>query len=378
MIPFNKPHLTGKEAEYVNDAILSGKIAGDGKYTKACEAFFEKRYGFLKSFLTTSCTHAIEMASLLINIKPGDEVIIPSYTYVSSANPFILRGAKIVFADSSADSPNIDVNLVEDLITPLTKAILTVHYGGIPCRVDKLRAIADKHKLILIVDAAQTMDSYYKGKPVGSYGHLSSFSFHETKNITCGEGGLLIINDERFVKRAEILRDKGTNRSSFIRGQVSKYEWVDVGSSYAPSDILAAYLLAQLECLDNIQQRRLAIWQQYYNALKPLQDSGVLKLPAVPDVVQHNAHTFYIVCQSLQARQHFITFMNDNDVQVQFHYIPLHNSPFYGQQHDNRELPMANHYGDCLVRFPLFYDMTDQQVGIITSLTLQFFNKHPL
>ncbi|MES2278840.1 MAG: dTDP-4-amino-4,6-dideoxygalactose transaminase [Bacteroidota bacterium] len=375
MIPFNKPHLTGKESEYVNDAIQSGKIAGDGKYTKICEAFFEKRYGFLKTFLTTSCTHAIELAALLIDIKAGDEVIIPSYTFVSSANPFILRGAKIVFADSSPTSPNIDINLVEGLITPATKAILTVHYGGIPCEVDKLRAIADKHKVFLIVDAAQTMDSFYKGKPVGSFGHLSAFSFHETKNITCGEGGLLIINDKQFVKRAEVLREKGTNRSSFIRGEINRYQWVDTGSSYAPSDILAAYLLAQLESIDTIQQRRLNIWQQYYQAFINLQHQKLVTLPFIPNGVIHNAHTFYFVLPSLNIRQKFITFMSQNGVQVQFHYIPLHDSPFYKKHHDNRKLPMANKYKNCLVRLPLFYDMTEDEVKTVIRLSLQFFQQ---
>jgi dTDP-4-amino-4,6-dideoxygalactose transaminase len=376
MIPFNKPHLTGKETEYINDAINSGKIAGDGKYTKACEAFFENRYGFPKTYLTTSCTHAIELAALLIDIKPGDEVIIPSYTFVSSANPFILRGAKVVFVDSSPNSPSMDVDLVEALITPLTKAILAVHYGGIPCDIQKLRTIADNHNLFLIVDAAQTLDSYYHDKPVGSFGHLSAFSFHETKNITCGEGGLLVINDDSFIERAEILREKGTNRSSFMRGEVNRYNWVDVGSSYIPSDILAAYLFAQLECLDDIQQRRLAIWEKYYLSLKTLQTNHKIKLPYLPKGVKHNAHTFYFTCNSLQIRQNFITFMNENGVQVQFHYLPLHNSPYYKDHHGNRELPMADHYYNCLVRLPLFYDMTDDNIQTVTELTLRFFNIH--
>jgi len=376
MIPFNKPHLTGKEIEYVNDAINSGKIAGDGKYTKACEAFFEKRYSFAKAYLTTSCTHAIELAALLIDIKPGDEVIIPSYTFVSSANPFVLRGAKVVFADSGANSPSMDVDLVEALVTPLTKAILAVHYGGIPCDIQKLRTIADKHNLFLIVDAAQTLDSYYNDKPVGSFGHLSAFSFHETKNITCGEGGLLVVNDERFIERAEILREKGTNRSSFVRGEVSRYNWVDVGSSYIPSDILAAYLFAQLQYIDEIQQKRLSIWKKYYQSLNTLHTNKKIKLPHLPEGVKHNAHTFYFTCNSLQIRQKFIIFMNDNGVQVQFHYMSLHNSPFYKDQHGNRELPMSDHYQNCLVRLPLFYDMTDDDVETVTELTLRFFNTY--
>jgi len=376
MIPFNKIHLTGKEITYMSDAALSGKVSGDGPYTRACQDFIEQRYGFKKTFLTTSCTHAIELATLLIDIQPGDEVILPSYTFVSSATPFILRGAKIVFADSCAESPNIDIEQVKLLITPLTKAILAIHYGGIPCAIAELRALADEHRIFLIEDAAQAIDAYHNGKPVGSFGHLSMFSFHETKNITCGEGGLLIVNDERLISRAEILREKGTNRSLFARGETARYTWVDVGSSYVPSDMLAAFLLAQLESLDAIKQRRLSIWQQYYTAFNVLQNEKLISLPYIGTEIKHNAHTFYFICQSANIRTSYINFMTGHGVQVQFHYIPLHDSPFYKKNHGYRELPMADSYKNCLVRLPLFYDLKKEEINKITKLTCQFFKSN--
>ncbi len=373
IIPFNKTHLTGNETAYVNDVLQGGKISGGGKYAKACEVFFENKYSFLKTCLTTSCTHALEMAALLIGIKPGDEVIMPSFTFVSSANPFVLRGATIVFADSGHTSPNIDEGTVEALITTKTKAILAIHYAGSPCKIDTLRTIADRYNLFLIEDAAQALDGFYKGKPLGSFGHLATFSFHDTKNITCGEGGLLVINDKRFVDQAEIIREKGTNWLSFARGEVSKYTWVDVGSSYMPSELLAAVLLAQLQNLDNIQQKRLLIWQQYYNGLQQLHSKNQLTLPYISTELKHNAHTFYFVCPSADSRKRYINFMAQCGVQVQFHYIPLHDSPFYNKKHGNRELPMACHYKNCLVRLPLFYDITSEQVEKVIELTRQFF-----
>jgi dTDP-4-amino-4,6-dideoxygalactose transaminase len=374
MIPFNKIHLTGNESVYMTDALQCGKISGDGPYTRACQAFIEKRYGFKQTFITTSCTHAIEMATLLMDIKPGDEVIIPSFTFVSSATPFILRGAKIIFADSDASSPNMNIEQVKSLITPLTKAILAIHYGGIPCAIAELRTLADEHQLFLIEDAAQAIDAYYQEKPVGSFGHLSMFSFHETKNVTCGEGGMLIVNDENLILRAEILREKGTNRSSFARGEVAKYTWVDIGSSYIPSDILAAFLLAQLEQLDTIQQRRLNLWQQYYNAFISLHNSKLIALPYIASGIKHNAHTFYFMCASEDIRASYITYMADNGVQVQFHYMPLHDSPFYKAHHGDRELPMADGYRNCLVRLPLFLDLSSLEINKIIALTLRFFD----
>ena len=274
MIPFNKPHLTGKETDYIRESVLSGKISGDGIYTKKCHQYFESKYGFRKAMLTTSCTDALEMCAILLDIKPGDEVIAPSYTFVSTVNAFVLRGAKIIFADSCVENPNIDMNDVEKLITPKTRAIIVVHYAGIACDMDRVMQLASDHNLFVVEDAAQAIDSYYNGKPLGSIGHLAAFSFHETKNIISGEGGMLVVNDDQFIKRAEIIREKGTNRSSFFRGEIDKYGWVDIGSSFLPSDIIAAFLYAQIENIDVIQSKRREIWDRYYSALKPLEVKG--------------------------------------------------------------------------------------------------------
>jgi len=373
MIPFNKPHFTGNEIKYIADAMSRGKTAGDGYYTKACQSFLCEKYGFAKTFLTTSCTDALELAALLIDIKPGDEVIMPSYTFVSMANAFLLRGAKIIFADSNTSNPNVDADEVEALITAQTKAIVVVHYAGIACDMDKLKALADKNSIFLIEDAAQAIDSYYNGRPLGSIGHLAAFSFHETKNISCGEGGVLVINDERFIKRAEIIREKGTNRSAFFRGEVDKYNWVDIGSSFLPSDILAAVLYAQLESLEEIQNRRKQIWNFYYNSLKYLEEAGLVKFPQLPAYATNNGHIFYMIFDSLEKRTAYIDHMKANGVQTVFHYIALHSSPHYKDKHDDRELPMVEVYQDCLVRLPLFYDLEDQDVEKVIALTRQFF-----
>jgi len=373
MIPFNKPHFTGNEIKYIADAMSRGKTAGDGYYTKACQSFLCEKYGFAKTFLTTSCTDALELAALLIDIKPGDEVIMPSYTFVSMANAFLLRGAKIIFADSNTSNPNVDADEVEALITAQTKAIVVVHYAGITCDMDKLKALADKNSIFLIEDAAQAIDSYYNGRPLGSIGHLAAFSFHETKNISCGEGGVLVINDERFIKRAEIIREKGTNRSAFFRGEVDKYNWVDIGSSFLPSDILAAVLYAQLESLEEIQNRRKQIWNFYYNSLKYLEEAGLVKFPQLPAYATNNGHIFYMIFDSLEKRTAYIDHMKANGVQTVFHYIALHSSPHYKDKHDDRELPMVEVYQDCLVRLPLFYDLEDQDVEKVIALTRQFF-----
>lgn len=373
MIPFNKPHFTGNEIKYIADAMSRGKTAGDGYYTKACQSFLCEKYGFAKTFLTTSCTDALELAALLIDIKPGDEVIMPSYTFVSMANAFLLRGAKIIFADSNTSNPNVDADEVEALITAQTKAIVVVHYAGITCDMDKLKALADKNSIFLIEDAAQAIDSYYNGRPLGSIGHLAAFSFHETKNISCGEGGVLVINDERFIKRAEIIREKGTNRSAFFRGEVDKYNWVDIGSSFLPSDILAAVLYAQLESLEEIQNRRKQIWNFYYNSLKYLEEAGLVKFPQLPAYATNNGHIFYMIFDSLEKRTAYIDHMKANGVQTVFHYIALHSSPHYKDKHDDRELPMVEVYQDCLVRLPLFYDLEDKDVEKVIALTRQFF-----
>lgn len=373
MIPFNKPHFNGNEIKYITDVMTRGKTAGDGYYTKACQTLLCEKYGFAKTFLTTSCTDALELAALLIDIKAGDEVIMPSYTFVSMANAFLLRGAKIVFADSNANNPNVDADKIEALITPNTKAIVVVHYAGIACDMERLKKIADKNSIFLIEDAAQAIDSYYNDQPLGSIGHLAAFSFHETKNISCGEGGVLVINDERFIKRAEIIREKGTNRSAFFRGEVDKYNWVDIGSSFLPSDILAAMLYAQLENMEDIQNKRKSIWNAYYDNLKYLENGGLVKLPKIPPYSANNAHIFYMVFDNLEKRTAYIDHMKANGVQTVFHYLALHLSPYHNDKHDGRELPMVEAYQDCLVRLPLFYDLEDQEVEKVIGLTRQFF-----
>lgn len=360
--PFNKPYLTGKETDYIREAVESGKISGDGGFTKRCHAFFEERFGFKKCLLTTSCTDALEMAALLINIAPGDEVIMPSYTFVSTANAFVLRGAKIVFCDSRKDHPGMDEDQVETLITPRTKAIVPVHYAGVACDMDKIMALADKYNLFVIEDAAQAIDSYYTGKdgvarPLGSIGHMAAFSFHETKNIQSGEGGMLVISDERFMQRAEIIREKGTNRSQFFRGEVDKYGWVDIGSSFLPSDIIAAFLYAQLENLDDIQRKRKELWDTYYKALKPLADKGLFTLPTRPAYATNNAHMFYLVCKDIAGRDEIIAILKELNIHSVFHYISLHKSAFYAAKHDGRELPEADRYTDCLLRLPMYYEL---------------------
>ncbi|MBX3165253.1 MAG: dTDP-4-amino-4,6-dideoxygalactose transaminase [Bacteroidetes bacterium] len=374
-IPFNKPYLTGKETEYIKQAVESGKISGDGIFTKKCHEFFERKYGFKKVLLTTSCTDALEMAAILLDIKEGDEVIAPSYTFVSTVNAFVLRGAKIVFCDSAIENPNIDIEQIEKLITPKTKAIIPVHYAGIACDMDEIMRIANKHNLFVVEDAAQAIDSFYKGKPLGSIGHLAAFSFHETKNIISGEGGMLIINDERFIERAEIIREKGTNRSAFFRGEIDKYGWVDIGSSFLPSEIIAAFLYAQIENLDDIQAKRKYIWNTYYNALKPLEEKEKIKLPFIPDYATNNAHMFYVVCKSLEERTRLIAHLKTNDILSVFHYLSLHKSPFYENEHNGSIIPVSDNYTDCLLRLPMYYELTDEQVNFISQEILSFYYK---
>lgn len=372
MTPFNKPFLTGKETAYITDAVASGKISGNGKYTQLCQNYFQNKYGFQKCLLTTSCTDALEMAAILLDIKPGDEVIMPSYTFVSTANAFVLRGAKIVFADSMAINPNIDAASIESLITSKTKAIVPVHYAGIACDMDAIMELAAKNNLFVVEDAAQAIDSYYTGKdglqkPLGSIGHLAAFSFHETKNIISGEGGMLVVNDPQFAQRAEIIWEKGTNRSAFFRGEVDKYGWVDVGSSFLPSEIVAAFLWAQLEHLEEIQNKRKSIWNQYWEGLQALQEKGVLKLPLVPDYATNNAHMFYVVCQNLEHRTALIDGLKKENIHAVFHYLSLHKSPFYHQKHDSRDLPITDFYSDTLVRLPMYYELEKEQVGKIVE-----------
>lgn len=380
MIPFNKPYLTGKEAHYMYQAVYKGKLSGNGDFTKKCQAFFEQKYGFRKCLLTTSCTDALEMCAILCDIKPGDEVIVPSYTFVSSALAFVRAGAKIVFADSMPNNPNIDVSKIEALITPKTKVIVPVHYAGVACDMDAIMDIANRHNLLVVEDAAQAIDSYYftrhpersEGSPskraLGGIGHLAAFSFHETKNIIAGEGGLLVINDERFIRRAEIIWEKGTNRAEYFRGEVNKYGWVDTGSSFLPSEVIAAFLWAQLENMDDIQNMRKALWNKYYELLKPLAEQGKFKLPDMPDYATNNAHMFYLVCNNLEERTALIKKLKENDILAVFHYLSLHSSPYYKDKHDGRQLPNCDKFADCLVRLPLFYELEEEQIEKICEI----------
>ena len=352
MIPFNKPYLTGQETRFIKDAVKKGKISGNGYYTKKCHSLFKKELNNSLNLCTTSCTDALEMSAILSNIKEGDEIIMPTFTFVSTANAFILRGAKIVFVDSRADHPGMDEDKIEELINEKTKAIVPVHYAGVACDMDKIKSIGKKYNLIVIEDAAQAIDSFYKGKPLGSIGDMGCFSFHETKNIQCGEGGLLAINNSKFIERAEIIWEKGTNRSAFWRGEVDKYNWVDIGSSFLPSEINTAFLYAQLEELNHIQNERKAIWKQYYNGLKSLKDSGI-GLPNIPDYATNNAHMFYLVCRNAEERTNLIQHLFKNQINAVFHYICLHDSPYYKDKHDGRNMPNAKRYEECLVRLPL-------------------------
>ena len=379
MIPFNKPFLTGKEAHYMYQAVYTGKLSGNGEFTKKCQKFFEEKYGFKKALLTTSCTDALEMCAILCDVQPGDEVIVPSYTFVSSALAFVRQGAKIIFADSMASNPNIDAEKLEALITPKTKVIVPVHYAGVACDMDRIMEIANKHNILVVEDAAQAIDSYYKGRPLGSIGHMSAFSFHETKNIIAGEGGLLAINDERFIRRSEILWEKGTNRSEFFRGEVNKYGWVDTGSSFLPSEVIAAFLWAQLENMELIQNRRKAIWEQYHEGLKDLEEKGLVRLPEIPSYATNNAHMFYLVCRSLEERTALIKYLKENGVLSVFHYLSLHMSEYYTNHNtDIPNLPECDHYADCLVRLPMYYELKDEEVIYIINLINNYFSRNEI
>jgi dTDP-4-amino-4,6-dideoxygalactose transaminase len=375
-IPFNKPYLTGKEVHYIYQSVQSGKISGNGIFTKRCHNFFENKYAFRKCLLTTSCTDALEMAAILTEIQPGDEVIMPSFTFVSTANAFVLRGAHIVFVDSGNETPNLDIDAIEPLINERTKAIVAVHYAGVACEMEKLLNLTAKYDLFLIEDAAQAIDSFYKGKPLGSFGHLAAFSFHETKNIISGEGGMLVINDLRFVHRAEIIWEKGTNRAEFFRGEVNKYGWVDIGSSFLPADIIAAFLYAQLESLDQIQNHRKLLWKKYLEELYPLQSAGLIQLPVIPEYATNNAHLFYILCKDAETRQNLIQHLKNNGILAVFHYLPLHKSEFYLMKHEYCKLPNVERYSDCIVRLPLFYELTFEQIEFICEEIKKFFNTH--
>lgn len=376
MIPFNQPPYTGNEDQYILDVMHGVKMSGDGVYTKKCHTWFEKHLPCNKALLTPSCTHALELAAILLNIQAGDEVIMPSYTFVSTANAFVLRGAKIVFVDIRPDTMNIDEEKIEQAITSKTKVIVPVHYAGVACEMDKIMALAEQYQLYVVEDAAQGMVATYKGKALGTMGHLAAYSFHDTKNYTSGgEGGLLIINDDTFVERAEIVREKGTNRSQFFRGMVDKYSWSDVGSSYLPSEFQAAYLWGQLEKVDLINQNRLESWNQYYSGLKPLQEQGYLKLPFVPEICVHNAHMFYIKVDNLIVRTKLIDFLNKKEIGAVFHYVPLHsstfgksNSTFWGSD------LFTTQESERIIRLPLWYGLKSSQIKQVIEVVRDFFN----
>ena len=377
MIEFNKPPFIGTELEYIRQAAEeNNKLCGDGPFTKKCSAWMQDNFNVKHAILTTSCTHALEMAAYLSEIQPGDEVIMPSYTFVSTADAFVLRGAKIVYVDIRPDTMNIDETKIEDAITEKTKAIVPVHYAGVACEMDTIMDIAKRHNLKVVEDAAQGVSAYYKGKALGTIGDFGCYSFHETKNYTMGEGGALLFQDENYLEKAEILREKGTDRSKFFRGQIDKYTWMDAGSSYLPSELNAAYLWAQLEVADEINENRLASWNRYYEAFKPLADKGILELPTVPAGCVHNAHMFYLKCKDLETRQAYIQFMKENDILCVFHYVPLHSAPaglkfgrFAGE--DEHTTPDS----DRLVRLPMYYNLAEEDIQKVIDKTLEFFEQ---
>lgn len=376
MIPFNIPLHVDKEIEYIQQAIVNQKIAGDGPFTKICNRWFEQQFHIKKALLTTSCTHALELAAILLDIQEGDEVIMPSYTFVSTANAFALRGAKIVFVDIRPDTMNIDETKIEEAITERTKVIVPVHYAGIACEMDTIMELANRYSLFVVEDAAQGVMSTYKGKALGAIGHLGAYSFHETKNYNCGEGGALLINDERFIERAEIIREKGTNRSRFLRGQVDKYSWVDLGSSYLPSELNASMLAAQLESAEKINTRRKELWSLYYQFLEPLRDEDRVQLPYLPLECEHNAHMFYLKTANLEERTRLIAYLKEKGIQAVFHYVPLHSSEAGkkysifsgGDNYTTKE-------SEKLIRLPLFYSLTEREIQFICNAVSLFYQE---
>lgn len=381
MIPFNKPFCTGNELELIDQVIQKGKFSGNGYFTHLCQQYFQEKYGFKKCLLTTSCTDALEMCAILTGVGYGDEVIIPSYTFVSTALAFVRQGATIVFADSEKENPNIDPDSIEKAITIKTKAIVIVHYAGIACNMDRIVEIAKKHRIMLIEDAAQAIDSYYISpktntpQTLGGIGDVAAFSFHETKNIQCGEGGLLVINNESLISRSETIWEKGTNRAEFFRGEVNKYEWVDYGSSFLPSEYTAAFLYAQLLAMESIQIRRIEIWNMYHEGLKNIKQ---ITISEVPEYATNNAHVFYLICRSEKERSELILWMKQHEINLVFHYISLHKSKFYKKYNDELSrqfLPNADFYTDNLVRLPLYYDMSNEDVKSVISLINDFFSR---
>jgi|TARA_B100001173_G_scaffold310764_1_gene326197 dTDP-4-amino-4,6-dideoxygalactose transaminase len=379
MISFNKPFLTGKETHFIYDAVYTqGKLSGNGHYTKLCQDYFKEKYNFRKCLLTTSCTDALEMCSILIDVIPGDEIIVPSYTFVSSANAFVLRGANIIFADSKDEHPNISPDQIKKLITPKTKAIVVVHYAGFACEMDEIKNICDENNIFLIEDAAQAIDSFYKGKPLGSFGDLATMSFHETKNIISGEGGMLIINNEKFIKRSEVIWEKGTNRAAFFRGEVNKYGWSDLGSSFLPSELTSAFLYAQLMELNTIQSKRKSIWNSYNDKLQKLKDKYNFKLHTLSPNTTVNGHLFYMICDSLETRDKLIQFLRNRNIYAVFHYLSLHSSPFYKDKYKGSELPNSDMYSERLLRLPLFVDLKKDEIEYVVSSIEAFYSNKKL
>lgn len=374
MIPFNRPPYVGSESTYMEKAIQNGKICGDGEFTKKCHQWIEEKTGTSKALLTTSCTQALEMAALLSGIEPGDEVILPSYTFVSTANAFVLRGAKLVFVDIRPDTQNIDEKLIENAITDKTKAIVPVHYAGVGCEMDEILAIAKKRNLVVVEDAAQGVMSTYKGKGLGSIGDYGCYSFHETKNYSMGEGGAILIRDENEVDQAEIIREKGTNRSRFLKGQVDKYTWVDRGSSFLPSDMNAAYLYAQLEVADKINENRLSSWNMYYARLTPLMEKGILTLPYIPKECEHNAHMFYVKTAGLEERTKLIGYLKEHEIGSAFHYVPLHSAPA-GKEYGvfaGEDKYTTDTY-ERLLRLPMYYGLKEEEIDKVCKTITRFY-----
>ncbi len=375
MIPFNKPYYSGKEKSYIAKAMETKILTGDTKMIHDCESFLENNYHFKKVFLTNSCTMALEMSALIANIQPGDEVILPSYTYVSTANAFALRGATLIFADSKIDHPNMDEKELEALITSKTKVIVLVHYAGISCNFSIIQKLAKKYNLLIIEDCAQCIDAYYENIPLGTIGDIACFSFHETKNIHCGEGGFIAINNLDLLAKAEIVRNKGTNRTAFTKGEVPKYEWIDLGFSSLPSGISAAFLFSQLEKIEKVQKKRIKLWKNYFKSLKSLQKSKQIQLPHIPKFSSNNAHIFYFVCSSNNERSKLIEFLSKNNIQAVFHYQSLHSSPYYRNKHDGRNLLNSDRYSQCLIRLPLFYDLKKEEQEFICAKIIEFYSK---
>jgi len=370
---FNRPFITGREIHHLTEVARSGKLSGNGPYTHLCHDFFERRFGFSKVLLTTSCTDALEMAAILCNIQPGDEVIMPSYTFVSTANAFMLRGAVIRFADTYKDYPNIDPVSIRELITPRTRVVLVVHYAGVACDMDAIMELARQHNLLVVEDAAHAIDSFYKGRPLGSIGHFGAFSFHETKNIISGEGGMLVVNDRQFIPRAEIIWEKGTDRAAFSRGEVNKYGWKDIGSSFLPSEMTAAMLYAQLEQFDEIQAKRKKAWHQYFTLLKPLEEKGMIRLPSVNAEATVNGNMFFIITKNPEERSSLLSYLKKNGIYAVFHYLPLHSSDFFRDKHDGRNLPNTDRFSDCIIRLPFYNEMKDEELDFVVNSVKKFY-----